>query len=381
MSLIALESHYLIERIKSIAFQVGHYVGDDSAYNRQKQAEQIVAVLDGSGLSECSILVQDTLVNGIQHVLKIESTHFYEMLRFSRQFFTQQVLNAIQLESNRPRASYLVLRRRVLDVEAVIEEGVFKIDFSLEKEKYPLRLSYRIETQGFLLNEWLKWFDTDKDEAITTSGDFKEVVKVQIRGRYLCFLKFFHQYRNERPIFWTYNRLHVQRDALIDQFHLDVDNGYVSAYQPQLWKKDRFERIQQFLRRPGTPEKIYCPIGRQTFVLDASLSERDIFISQQVGKSERIQGVLNKDGLSLRSSEHFLDIQTLLKRLDVQPVEALMQIGKESQLCTVCNRKLDSEQSIAIGMGPVCAQRLQVMSAVPSVKRQVSLPVQQTLFD
>ena len=36
-----------------------------------------------------------------------------------------------------------------------------------------------------------------------------------------------------------------------------------------------------------------------------------------------IQGILNADGLSLRSTEHFVVIQQLLKRLDANPLEEL----------------------------------------------------------
>ena len=38
MSVVSLECTYIIERIRSIAFQVGAFLGDDCRYNRDKQA-------------------------------------------------------------------------------------------------------------------------------------------------------------------------------------------------------------------------------------------------------------------------------------------------------------------------------------------------------
>lgn len=386
MSLVSLECNYIVERVRSIAFQVGAFLGDDSAYNREKQAQQVVDILSQTGLQDISEPILQSILYGQNDTVTIQSTQFFEILRFARQYFTQQVLDAIQREAERPRASYLVLKRRILDVEATIENGIRRVDFIVDKERYPIRLSYRVGTQDFLLEEWLKWFDGDLT-AILPTGDFKETLKMQMRGRALCFLKYFRKYRenptdttaqsaqsqtsqhqtsqhqrvqvqHDRPIYWTYNRVHTVREGLIDQFHADLDKGYLSTYQPHLWKRETFDNIRTFLRREGHPEKIFCTVGRKTFVLDSALSERDIFISIQSGKSERIQGILNVDGLSLRTTEHFVPIQQLLKRLDANPLSELARLGRESQHCTVCNRKLDSEHSLAVGMGPVCASRI-----------------------
>ena len=357
MSIVSLECTYIIERIRSIAFQVGAFIGDDSQYNREKKAEYITEVVTGGGASHISDAISGTILYGRNETVELESTQFFEVLRFARQFFTQKVLDAIQLESKRPRASFMVLRRRILDVESDIENGILRMDFIVDKERYPIRLSYRLSTQRFLADAWLQWFDTTLDEAMTSSGDISEEVKSTMRGRALCFLKYFREYRSERPIFWTYNRVHIIREALIEQFHIDVDKGYVKAYQPQLWERNTFDNIRQFIRREGCPEKLFCTIGKQTFIFDSALSERDIFISLQSGKSERIQGILNADGLSLRTTEHFVVIQQLLKRLDTNPLEELSRLGRESKHCTVCNRKLESPHSIAQGMGPICASR------------------------
>ncbi len=357
MSIVSLECTYIIERIRSIAFQVGSFLGDDSQYNREKQAKYMVDVVVGGGANEISDAISDTILYGRNESVELESTQFFEVLRFARQFFTQKVLDAIQLESKRPRASFMVLRRRILDVESHIDNGILRMDFIVDKERYPIRLSYRLGTQNFLANAWLQWFDTTLTEALTSSGDLSEDVKSTMRGRALCFLKYFREYRNERPIFWTYNRVHIVREALIEQFHKDVDNGYVKSYQPHLWERHTFDNVRKFLRREGCPEKLFCTVGKQTFIFDSALSERDIFISLQRGKSERIQGILNADGLSLRTTEHFVVIQQLLKRLDSNPLEELSRLGRESKHCTVCNRKLESEHSIARGMGPICASR------------------------
>ncbi len=363
MSLVSLECNYIVERVRSIAFQVGAFLGDDSAYNREKQAQQVVDILSHTGLQELTEPILSSILYGQNDSVTIQSTQFFEVLRFARQYFTQEVLDAIQREADRPRASYLVMKRRILDVEATIENGVRRVDFIVDKERYPIRLSYRVGTQDFLLEEWLKWFDGDLSDVLPT-GDFTETLKTQMRGRALCFLKYFRKYREDqsgqhtRPIYWTYNRVHTVREGLIDQFHADLDKGYLSAYQPHLWKRETFDNIRTFLRREGCPEKIFCTVGRKTFVLDSSLSERDIFISIQSGKTERIQGILNVDGLSLRTTEHFVPIQQLLKRLDANPLSELARLGRESAHCTVCNRKLDSEHSLAVGMGPVCASKI-----------------------
>jgi len=358
MSNVSLECSYIIERIRSIAFQVGAFLGDDSQYNREHQASQLVDVVAGGGAKEISDAIFDTVLYGRNQTVELKSTQFFEILRFARQYFTQKVLDAIELESKRPRASYMVLKRRILDVEAQVENGIVRIDFCVDKERYPIRLSYRLGSQNFLADEWLKWFDSSLEEALQSSGDLSESVKQEMRGRSLCFLKYFREYRNERPIFWTYNRLDIVREALIERFHNDVDKGYVKFYQPELWERHAFDNIRQFLRREGCPEKLFCTVGKHTFIFDSALSERDIFISLQTGKAERIQGILNADGLSLRSSEHFVVIQQLLKRLDANPLEELARLGRESKQCTVCNRKLTSEHSLAHGMGPVCASRV-----------------------
>lgn len=358
MSLVSLECQYIVERIRSIAFQVGAFLGNDCQYNREKQARQIVDIVGSSGLSNITTQISDVIIYGKNTDVTMQSTQFFEILRFARQYFTQMVLDSIQVESERPRGSFMVLKRRVLDVESQIDNDILRVDFILDKERYPLRLSYRLRTQDFLVNEWLAWFDTSLAETLNEEGDFTETVKSEMRGRSLCFLKYFRSYRNDKPVFWTYNRVHTVREGLIDCFHKDVQNGYVSTYQPHLWKRESFDEIRHFLRREGTPDKIFCTVGRRTFVLDSSLSERDVFISLQTGKSERIQGILNENGLSLRTTEHFVIIQQLLKGLDANPLEELSRLGRESQHCTVCNRKLDSDSSIAKGMGPVCASRM-----------------------
>ena len=151
----------------------------------------------------------------------------------------------------------MVLRRRILDVESHIDNGILRIDFIVDKERYPIRLSYRLGSQNFLADAWLTWFDTTLSEALTVFGDLSEDVKSTMRGRALCFLKYFREYRNERPIFWTYNRLHIIREALIEQFHNDVDKGYVKAYQPHLWERNTFDNIRQFLRREAVLKNFF----------------------------------------------------------------------------------------------------------------------------
>ena len=128
----------------------GSFLGDDSQYNREKQAEYMVDVVVGGGANEISDAISDTILYGRNESVEMESTQFFEVLRFARQVFTQKVLDAIQLESKRPRASFMVLRRRILDVESHIDNGILRMDFIVDKERYPIRLSYRLGSQIFL---------------------------------------------------------------------------------------------------------------------------------------------------------------------------------------------------------------------------------------
>ena len=61
MSIVSLECRYIIERIRSIAFQVGSFLGDDSQYNREKQAEYLVDVVVGGGAEQISDAITNTV--------------------------------------------------------------------------------------------------------------------------------------------------------------------------------------------------------------------------------------------------------------------------------------------------------------------------------
>lgn len=50
--------------------------------------------------------------------------------------------------------------------------------------------------------------------------------------------------------------------------------------------------------------------------------------------------------------------QTILEKIEVDPMAALTRYGREIGVCGVCGRTLTDETSRAAGIGPVCASRL-----------------------
>ena len=59
----------------------------------------------------------------------------------------------------------MVLRRRILDVESQIEKGILRMDFIVEKERYPIRLEvivwvpktfWLMNGYNGLIQTWLK---------------------------------------------------------------------------------------------------------------------------------------------------------------------------------------------------------------------------------
>ena len=73
MSVVSLECIYIIERIRSIAFQVGAFLGDDCQYNRNKQARYIKEVLIGGGVIDIAEPISNTILYGQNTSVELES--------------------------------------------------------------------------------------------------------------------------------------------------------------------------------------------------------------------------------------------------------------------------------------------------------------------
>ncbi len=55
----------------------------------------------------------------------------------------------------------------------------------------------------------------------------------------------------------------------------------------------------------------------------------------------------------------------LLQRVEEHGLDAVMQIGQLTGICGICGRELTDETSIAMGIGPICAGRMQVSYPKP----------------
>ena len=84
MSIVALDSHYILERIRSIAFSVGANFGDDGQFYRKKRAKQISTLLDEANLSDIIPAMISAIVDGEHDNVRLESMHFYELLRYQK---------------------------------------------------------------------------------------------------------------------------------------------------------------------------------------------------------------------------------------------------------------------------------------------------------
>ena len=76
--------YYRTDQIDSISG--GIFLGDDSQYNREKQAKYMVDVVIGGGANEISDAISDTILYGRNETVEIQSTQFFEVLRFARRF-------------------------------------------------------------------------------------------------------------------------------------------------------------------------------------------------------------------------------------------------------------------------------------------------------
>jgi hypothetical protein len=52
------------------------------------------------------------------------------------------------------------------------------------------------------------------------------------------------------------------------------------------------------------------------------------------------------------------DVLALLRQIEADPIKAIADAGRASGRCAICSRDLTDEESIARGIGPVCAGKL-----------------------
>ena len=371
MSSVTIESRFLVEKLRGLAFQVGAFIGGNSEYHKAKQAKYFQDILALSGQEKWHAIITQSILNMDNELLNIDSADYYSILQEARTYFQNMVLKAVEVENRYPRASYMAFLRKILaiDVERKIHENYtqYQVEIVIQKEKYPIRLMYFQNDRGGtfdIFQDWLTLCGVEIDAAFKVNGDLTDVAKAEICGKSLCFLKYFHSYYNDdpkRPSFWTYNRLSFDRDHLIDQFLEDADKGLLKHYQPQGWNRLIFPKVQAFLRSENRPSKLYFQQPKHQIILNANLSEQEIYISLVIGKAERIQGVLNSNGLSLLSTQYFVEIYNLLQDLENDCEGTIRKAGQESGNCAICGRHLESHGSIIQGVGPICAQKIQGM--------------------
>jgi len=58
------------------------------------------------------------------------------------------------------------------------------------------------------------------------------------------------------------------------------------------------------------------------------------------------------------SADQLALVEAILRRLEADPVEVLKAIGREYGRCGLCGQELSNPESIAMGIGPICAGRL-----------------------
>jgi hypothetical protein len=68
-------------------------------------------------------------------------------------------------------------------------------------------------------------------------------------------------------------------------------------------------------------------------------------------------GVIDPDGSFRRFSKCTSEVFAVLQDVERRGLEAVQEIGRATGRCCVCSRTLTNEDSIAAGIGPVCAER------------------------
>jgi hypothetical protein len=72
-----------------------------------------------------------------------------------------------------------------------------------------------------------------------------------------------------------------------------------------------------------------------------------------VGKLENGQATL----FVKRAGQDLPEIRALLEEFEEAPLQAAMKYGKLSGVCCSCGREITADDSLELGIGPICAQR------------------------
>lgn len=70
-------------------------------------------------------------------------------------------------------------------------------------------------------------------------------------------------------------------------------------------------------------------------------------------------GTFRPDGTFLPTSDCTSKHLEQLQAVNTRGLEAVKEIGRLTGVCCICGRELTDEQSIAAGIGPICAGRIQ----------------------
>ena len=68
-------------------------------------------------------------------------------------------------------------------------------------------------------------------------------------------------------------------------------------------------------------------------------------------------GVIDPDGSFRRFNKCTSEVFAVLQDVERRGLEAVQEIGRATGRCCICSRMLTNEDSIAAGIGPVCAER------------------------
>lgn len=68
-------------------------------------------------------------------------------------------------------------------------------------------------------------------------------------------------------------------------------------------------------------------------------------------------GVIDPDGSFRRFSRCTAEVVSVLEDVERRGLEAVQEIGRATGRCCICSRMLTNQDSIAAGIGPVCAER------------------------
>jgi hypothetical protein len=52
------------------------------------------------------------------------------------------------------------------------------------------------------------------------------------------------------------------------------------------------------------------------------------------------------------------DLLDLLRRIEANPLEIAKEYGKRTGICCVCGAELTNEESVQLGIGPICGGRM-----------------------